>query len=67
VGVKAFGEHQILDTVSGQWVYNCNNVVTLVLMLLFLSMVLCTGFSRFMKWYIYNENVITLLYLGSEK
>ena len=64
--VKAFGEHQILDTVCSQRGYNCNNVVTFVFMLLFLSMVFWTGFPRFMRWYIYDENVITLLCLGSE-
>jgi len=39
VEVKEIGEHQILDTVYSQWWYNCNSVVSFVLMLLFLSMV----------------------------
>jgi hypothetical protein len=35
VEFKAFGESQILDIVCSQRGYNCNNVVTFVLMLLF--------------------------------
>jgi hypothetical protein len=61
VEVKAFDENQILDTVCSQWRYTCNNVVTFVLMLLFFGQwYFSTGFPRFMKWYINDENVITL-------
>jgi hypothetical protein len=35
VGFKAFGESQILDIFCSQRGYNCHNVVTFVLMLLF--------------------------------
>jgi hypothetical protein len=48
VEFKANGEHRILDSVCSQWGYKCNNVVTFVLMLLFLSMVL---FDRIYKVY----------------
>jgi hypothetical protein len=44
--VKAIGEHQILDTVCSQWGYNCNNVVTFVLLLWFLSLVLLDRISK---------------------
>jgi len=46
VEVKGIGEHQILDTVCSQWGYNCNNVVTFVLLLLFLSIVLLNRISK---------------------
>jgi len=49
VEVKAFGKNQILDTVCSQWGYNRNNVVTFVLMLLFLSMVLLDRISKVYK------------------
>jgi hypothetical protein len=46
VEVKAIGKQQILDTACGQWGYNCNNVATFVLMLLFLSVVILDRISK---------------------
>ena len=57
----AVSEHQILDAVFSQWRYSCNNVITFVLMFLFFCQwYFWTGFPRFMRWYIYDENFITL-------
>ena len=62
VEFKAFGEDQILD------LFVANEDANEIMLLLFgwcyfLSMVLLDMNSR---WYIYDENVITLLYLDSE-